>query len=605
MNRLDLSHSPTLLCHFNRSLEDLSGNGLDLTGTATFTEFEAQHFGLAPGSDVRRAAYDAALDISGPMTVEVTGYFYSTPSATIFASFTTAGESDPTNTQWQLSAQTATQLRWIQERTSAGTDDIHLSTNADCALPRPHSRFHAAASRDSSGVVRLYLNGRQHGDPSPAFAAPTGGTSAFLRVMFGSPAFGLDGLKVTPNALTPAQVADSAEGVLGTPPLTLGTLWVGATTDTTAAVVARMAGPVAALALDVSGTPTSPQVTDASNVARFDLTGLAPDTEYTFALPCGVSGRFRTHPAAAGDPASFLVAFGGDHDTGSTHPVFDAIQALDPLMFIHLGDQGYPNTTTNSQALFHANYDALQACPPQHRLMRNVATTKVWDDHDGAGGNNSDGSAVAWPAACAVYRSRVPHYALPHATAIYQTWDIGRVRFIQTDQRSQASPSAMADGPSKSMLGATQKVWFKNVIANSPGMLIVWICPRWFALANHVDSWNNFATERGELCDWIKANAHERVVVLEADQHTGAIDDGSHVDHATGGGEPLRCFRAAPLDRTPSALAGTYSHGEFNGNGQFGLMGVTDAGGGTIDVDWELRNAAGSVLTSYAFSVAV
>lgn len=602
LNRLDLSHSPTALYHFNRSLEDLTGNGHDLGATVLrYTEFEPQHFGLAPGSDVRRSGYDAALDIAGEITVEVTGYFYSTPSGSIFASFTATGESDATNTQWQLSAESVSQLRWIQERSSAGTDDISVSTNADCALPRPHSRFHAAAVRDAFGVVRLYLNGRQHGDPSGVFSAPTGGTSAFLRVMFGSTAFGLDGLKITPTALTSAQIADSAEACLGVAPTTLGTLWVGATTDTTATVVARMAGPVAALALDVGGTPTSPQSTDSDNVARFDLTGLAPDTEYSIELPCGVSGKFRTHPAAAGDPASFLVAFSGDADTGATGAAFKAVRDADPLMFIHMGDMHYSNITSNAPALFHAAFDNVFASATQHRLYRNVATAYVWDDHD-FGGNNADGTSASKPAAAAVYRSRVPHYSLAHSTAIYQTWDAGRVRFIMTDQRSEASVNTATDNPSKTMLGATQKAWFKNLIANSPGMLIVWICPRWFGNANHVDSWNSFSTERAELVDHIKANAHGRVVVLSADQHYVGIDDGTNVDHATGGGEPLRTFQCAPLDRAVSSLGGTWSHGNSNNNGVFGTMQVEDDGT-DIDVTWTAWTSAGSALHTLSFTV--
>jgi len=599
LNRLDLSHSPTLLCHFDRTLEDLSGSGIDLIGTATFTELAENHFGLAPGSDVRRAAYDAALDIAGPMTVEVTGYFYGVPSGQhIFASFTVSGESDPTNTQWQLGTNGATQLRWIHERGSTGLDDIHVSTNAIEGLPRPHTRFHAAAVRRADGSVVPFLNGRQHGDPSPAFAAPTGGTSAFLRVMFGSTAFALDGLKITASELTPAQVADSAAAVLGYDPAdgVHGTLWVGATTDTTATVIARMGAPVAALVLDVGGVPTAPQATDADNVARFDLTGLAPDTEYTIALPCGVAGKFRTHPTAAGTACDFTIAFGGDADTGSRHRVFDVILELDPLMFIHLGDMHYENNATNSPALFHGAWDNVQAQPPQARLLRNVATAYVWDDHD-FGGNNANAASPSKPAACAAYRSRVPHYPLPHATAIYQTWDIGRVRFVMTDQRSESVTG--------SILGATQKAWLKDILSNSTGMLIVWICPRWFCNANHADSWNSYAAERTEIADHIKANCHGRVIVLEADQHTLAIDDGSHADFATGGGEPLPCFRAAPLDKTVSALAGTYSHGEFAALGQFGTMRVEDSGGSSIDVTWTGRNSSGAVLTTYAFSVNV
>lgn len=573
MNPLGLAHAPVLLCDFGqRSLEDHSGNGLYLAGTHSFREVSPQVWELAPGSDVSRPSYDAALALTGDMTLEVTGTFYAAPSAAIFASFTASGETTATNTLWLGGAHSATQLRWLHEHGSTGTDDQLLSTNAPEALPGPGCDFHVAWVR-SGGVVQAYLNRRPWGAPSAAFPAPTGGTSAALRVMFGNSAFGLRSLKVIPSALTRAQVEAEYDIVFPDPPaaLPLAKVWLGALTDTSVTIVRR----------EVTGV-----------TVRQELTGLEPDTLHS------VDGvAFRTLPEA-GTPCDFTVAFGGDANTGSTHAVFNRILLAEPRMFIHLGDLNYENVTPNSEAPYHAALDAVFASIPQHRLYRSVPTQWVWDDHDGSGGGNGDGTAIGWPAAAAVYRDRVPHYPLPHSRAIYQTWDIGRVRFIMTDQRSEAVAGV-------TILGAAQKAWFKDLIANSPGMLIVWICPRWFCNANHADSWNSYAAERTELADHIKANAHGRVVVLEADQHTLAIDDGSHADYATGGGEPLRCFRAAPLDRTPSALANTYSHGEFNGNGQFGTMQVEDAGLGSIDVTWTGYDSAGSVLTTYSFSVAV
>ncbi len=345
-------------------------------------------------------------------------------------------------------------------------------------------------------------------------------------------------------------------------------------------------------------------------MVKFALTGLTAGTTYTYRVKLdgklgGLVGQFKTLPAASGAAASFTVAFAGDAQSGSTHKSFHTVRGFNPLMFVHLGDLHYDNNATNSAALFHTSYDTVLRSAAQHRLYREVATAYVWDDHD-YGINNADGTSVTKPAAASAYRSRVPHYSLPHATAIYQTWDIGRVRFIITDQRSEASPKANTDNSSKSMLGTTQKTWFKNLLSNSAGYAIVWICPRGFGGAGAVagaDWWQGFTTERTELADHIKANCHGRVMVLCADLHGLGIDNGTNYDFATGGGEPLPTFQAAALDQPGASTGFTYSQGEFTNQGQFGTMDVVDTGGATISVTWKGWDSTGALLTTLAFTV--
>lgn len=605
IKRFALNHSPVALYDFSsRSLDDYSGHNYHLSGSYTFREVSPQAFELAPGSNVYRPSHDPELAITGDVTIEVTGRYHLNPSTTqTFVSFTATGETEPTNTLYQLGSRNQHRLRWLHEYGGSGTDAEFLSNGADESLPAVGSDFYAAAVR-KDGVVRLYLNGRQHGFTSSAFLPASGGSSAVLRVMLGSTAAGIRGVKITPSALSPLDIAQSYEHVMGEvygPPVLTGKLWVGALTDTSAVVTARMSGATSALSLLVNGVPSAPVATDADNVARFELTGLTPDTEYVYEIPGGVSGRFHTIAAGSGDPVSFSVAFSGDNVASSTHTVFQAILETQPIMFIHLGDMGYPDISTNSPELFHDNYDVLFGSDVQHRLYRNIPTVHIWDDHD-YGPNNSDGTSLSKPAAALVYRIREPHYPLSHTTAIYQTWDVGRVRFIATDQRSEADPNSTPAGPAKTMLGATQKTWFKGLIENSPGKLIVWVCTRWFGNADHPDSWNNFAHERAEICDHFKAHAHGRVIVISADIHYVGIDDGTNVDHATGGGEPLPTFQAAPLDKTVSALSGVWTHGNYNGNGQFGKMSVLDTGGSSVQVTWQALNSSGTILTSHVLN---
>lgn len=351
------------------------------------------------------------------------------------------------------------------------------------------------------------------------------------------------------------------------------------------------------------------------------VSGLTADTAYSYVVQAmgGTdcdrgSGAFRTAPSPGA--ASFTIALAGDATNGSNDAVFDSILAEDPLLFIHLGDMHYSDITANTPSLFRAAYDEVLQCPRQGALLANVPTAYVFDDHDYSN-NSSNGTATSRPAACQMYRERVPHYPLGDTSStsapIYQSFVIGRVRFILTDQRSAASPNANTDNSSKSVLGSTQKAWWKAEVdaAVSAGQMAVWVCPRLFGAPATVgaDNWGGFTTERAELCNYIRDNAPGRVVVLSADMHACGIDDGTNHDFVTGGGsEPLKVFQAAPLDQTPvvdTFHSGLYSEGFSNVNHQYGVMQVTDSGGATISVTWTAKNQAGGTLFSYSFSIAV
>jgi phosphodiesterase/alkaline phosphatase D-like protein len=395
-------------------------------------------------------------------------------------------------------------------------------------------------------------------------------------------------------------------------------LWLGALTDTSLTAIAKLNLDTtsAVLACRQVGTNTwvrSSGVASVGGIARMTVTGLTANTSYTCRVEPGtrpsqgVTGTFRTCPAAAGTACSYTVAFAGDVSELSNHAAFDTIRTSDPLMFFHLGDMHYNNITTNNVANYRAAYDEVFAQSRQSRLYRSVPTAYVWDDHDYSD-NNSFGAAASHDAACAAYRERVPYYPLADATVtahIGQTWDIGRVRYVMTDQRSAASDKAATDNSSKTMLGASQKTWFKSLLSASSGKLIVWICPRMFGgtTSAGADHWGGFTTERTEIGSHIHSNCPGRVIVLSADAHFLAIDDGSH---HTYGSEPLRCFQAAPVDRSADVGGyggSTYTSGLFTNLGQWGSMAIADSGGSSIGVTWRGFNSAGTQITSSAFTV--
>ncbi len=398
-------------------------------------------------------------------------------------------------------------------------------------------------------------------------------------------------------------------------------VWCGSVTTTSARFKARVQqeGAVARIAYsthaDLSGlnysVPDTAYLSENDRVIDIAAGSLLHSSTYFYAVEVdGVldtlkRGQFATfHPYGAG---IFTIGLGSCANTGSNHVVFQTIQGHNPLMFLHLGDFHYQNIAVNDANVFRAAYQSVLASANQSSLYRHTAVNYIWDDHD-YGPNNSDSTAPGRLASRMTYQEYVPHYPLEAGSGdvpIYHTFTIGRVAFIVTDARSARSPAAAIDNAAKTMLGATQKAWFKQQLLsyrdNYP--LIVWVNTLpWIGLTGD-DGWHLYTNERREIADFIKDSGISGLCMVSGDAHMLAIDDGTNSDYATGGGGGFPVFHAAALDRAGSVKGGPYSHGTHHGGGQFGLMTVIDSGSSEIRVQWSGRTSTNIQRLGYSFSV--
>jgi hypothetical protein len=624
VQKFDLTHSPIICCNLDNTFTDISGNALHLTGVSPiFREVWPGLIGLVSGSANRGGLFDSLLRIYGDITIQQILVMRAAPSNGACIAFSGPGgsETEANNANWQVNLTSQNSpVFYCEYGAGLEASSAYSPSTPTRGLPALGVPFKLDFVK-KNGIGQFYLNAVPYGPPSAVLTAPTGATTATLTVRSG----GTNppehcGFKVNNIALTPAELVAEYNRTMGTEfgelQEEVNSLWVGGTTDDAVTVVAQLTLDSDDVRLVVNGASTtyySASSGTTNRLVKLTVNGLDPDTTYTYQIESngvlidGPTGSFKTFPDSS-QPASFKIAFSGDAWNGSNHLVFEEILNHDPLLFQHMGDSHYSNITTNSTLLFHAAYDEMLAQPRQLALYSNVNTNLIMDDHD-YGGNNSNGSSPSRAASVQVYRERVPHYTLPDANgAMYYTYDIGsRVRVVVTDQRSAASANSATDNSSKTMLGTDQKNWFKNILSNSAGKLIVWVCPRWFGVAatSGADHWGGFSTERQELADYIKANCHGRVIVLSADLHTIGVDDGANHDFATGGGEPLPTFQCAALDIAPVSGGQTYSHGEYLNIGQFGTMEVVDSGGSTIDVTWKGWDSLGNLLVTCPLTITV
>jgi alkaline phosphatase D len=370
-------------------------------------------------------------------------------------------------------------------------------------------------------------------------------------------------------------------------------VWSGGVTAHSGVVNSRVTAPGAKVRLVLARAPDPggpvqryEAVSGSNGVVKFELDNLVAATQYQYRVesdgPVIGEGRFCTF---ADGPFSFRVAFASCAKTGSDSPVFDAIRAAQPDLFVHMGDFHYENITRNDPQRFLQAYDAVLTAASQSRLYRSVPIAYTWDDHD-FGGNNSNRSAASRPAALGAYRQMVPHYPLQEegVDGIHQGFNIGRVRVILTDARSQRPPGR-GDPGTRSLLGERQLEWLKSQFSDAASApFVIWVnsVPWISKTGSGSDDWGAYSGEREEIANHIvRVGLAHRLVMLSGDAHMVAIDDGAHSNYATGAagkGPGFPVIHAAPLDRRTTEKGGPYSHGVSRRNGQFGLLQVTDDG---------------------------
>lgn len=324
-------------------------------------------------------------------------------------------------------------------------------------------------------------------------------------------------------------------------------------------------------------------------VVEYALTDLAPNREYFggYRPASGTRVRFRTFATGAFSfTAAFASCAGGTRLVPISHVsnsrVFAALEALDPHVFLHMGDLHYYNLTgaprpvETMAARFRRSLDRVLSQEHQALFYRRTPIVYMWDDHD-YGRDNSDATSPTRDGVRAFYATDVPHYGLPLAGdaggPIAQVFDIGRVRFLVTDGRSERLPAE------KTMLGQRQFAWMLDQLgraAREQVPLIAWVNPvPWITADDDPEGWGPFAAERKALGERITTlGLGPRLVMLSGDAHMLAFDDGRN--NANGG---FVVAQAAPLDRFVRRKGGPYSHDPpQQRNGQFATLQVEDTG---------------------------
>ena len=304
------------------------------------------------------------------------------------------------------------------------------------------------------------------------------------------------------------------------------------------------------------------------------------------------------------------IAFGSCCRQDRPAPVWDAIAAAHPDLFVYLGDNIYGDT--EDMAVMRQKYETLAALPGYAKLRDHATILATWDDHDM--GKNDAG--VEYPRKQEAKDEMLRFLNEPKTSArrthdgVYDAYTYGppgkRVQVILLDTRWFRSPLKSHrdekknlyydpdDDPAKTMLGEAQWAWLEQQLKAPADLRVIGSSIQLLSAEHRFEKWENFPRERQRLLDLIDAAAGSApIVILSGDRHTGEI---SKLDRP--GKTPVYDVTASSLNQggtTPANEPNRYRVGERFSPATFGVIEI-DWSGTTPDLTLELRDADGKTV---------
>lgn len=320
------------------------------------------------------------------------------------------------------------------------------------------------------------------------------------------------------------------------------------------------------------------------------------------ALLCLVACRPSSPETTSVDDRSLVldrIAFGSCCDQRIEQPIWNAVFAQRPDLFLFTGDNVYADADSEEALL--ATYDQASKRPGFMRLLRDFRVLATYDDHD----FGRDDSGRENPIRSAAARACLDSFAVPAddprraRAGVYGAYRFGPdgqcVQVILLDTRYFRDRLLMGentrgkgygrylpnDDPAATLLGAEQWVWLEAALSQPADLRLIVSSVQVLADEHQREGWGNFPRERKRLFDLIRATRAEGVIFLSGDVHYAELS----VDESFA--YPLYDFTSSPL---------AHEHGTDDGaptpyssvTNRYRVPGAsyTAVNHGRIDIEW-------------------
>lgn len=311
------------------------------------------------------------------------------------------------------------------------------------------------------------------------------------------------------------------------------------------------------------------------------------------------------------------IAFGSCVHQDRPQPIWQAVNAAAPDVFVFLGDNIYGDS--ENPDVLQSKYQQLGQVTGFQQLRAQTEVVAIWDDHDY--GVNDGG--VEYPSKAASRQVMLDFWGEPAQSArrtrsdgIYTSYLYGepgrRVQLILLDLRwnrsalreladpvKQAARHALDMGPYEAsldagatMLGETQWMWLQQQLQTDADLRVIGSSIQLLADFTGWESWANFPADRQRFFNLLQAAPHVPTVIISGDTHWSEF---SRIDQA-GLPYPLVEMTSSGLTEEWHAISpNRHRVGDAFAEANFGVLDI-DWSGTQPAVSLKIRDVQGDVL---------
>jgi len=239
-------------------------------------------------------------------------------------------------------------------------------------------------------------------------------------------------------------------------------------------------------------------------------------------------------PGADAPPAISRIAFGSCASQERPQPIWEAVIAARPELFLFLGDNIYGDT--DNTEILKQKYAQLGAVPGFQKLIKTCPILATWDDHD----YGTDDAGAEFRNKAASQRVFLDFFNEPANSprrkreGVYSAVTMGppgrRTQIILLDTRYFRSPLKKSGStytpnsePGVTILGEEQWKWLEEQLQQPAELRLIGSSIQVVADDHPFEKWSNFPAERARLFKLLRDTKVNGVVLLSGDRHLAEI----------------------------------------------------------------------------------